>query len=69
LLGLAAFNCFRLTPALERQDAQTARWALLCTIAAETVLGLMVVAGVLSGLEPGMHAPAATVASAPLTMP
>jgi len=52
LLGLAAFNCFRLTPALERQDAQTARWALLCTIAAETVLGLMVVvaAGVLSGL-------------------
>ena len=36
------------------------------TIAAETVLGLMVVlaAGVLSGLRP-----AAAVASAPLTMP
>ena len=66
LLGLAAINRFRLTPALDRLDAQKARWALLRTIAAETVLGLMVVlaAGVLSGLEPGMHAhPAATVAS------
>ena len=64
LLGLAAINRFRLTPALERQDAQAARWALLRTIAGETALGLMVVlaAGVLSGLEPGMHAhPAATV--------
>ena len=72
LLGLAAINRFRLTPALERRDAPPARWALLRTIASETVLGLMVVlaAGVLSGLEPGMHAhPAATVASAPLTMP
>ena len=55
LLGLAAINRFRLTPALERQDAQKARWAL---IAGETVLGLMVVlaTGVLSGPEPGMHA-------------
>jgi putative copper export protein len=54
LLGLAAINRFRLTPALECQDAQP-RWAPLRTIAAETVLGLMVVlaAGVLSGLEPG----------------
>jgi putative copper export protein len=72
LLGLAAINRFRLTPALGRQDAQAARGALMRTIAAETVLGLMVVlaAGVLSGLEPGMHArPAATVAGAPLTMP
>ena len=72
LLGLAAINRFRLTPALERRDAPPARWALLRTIAGETALGLMVVlaAGVLSGLEPGMHAhPAATVASAPLTMP
>ena len=62
LLGLAAINRFRLTPALERQDAQKARWALLRTIAGETVLGLMVVlaAGVLSGLEPGMHAPTST---------
>ena len=58
LLGLAVVNRFRLTPAMERRDAQLARWALLRTIAAETVLGLMVVlaAGVLSGLEPGMHA-------------
>ena len=42
------------------------------TIAAETVLGLMVVlaAGVLSGLEPGMQAQHdASAASAPLTMP
>jgi copper resistance protein D len=72
LLGLAAINRFRLTPALERQDAQKARWALLRTIAGETVLGLMVVlaAGVLSGLEPGMHAQhTATAASAALTMP
>src|SRR5262249_10838705 len=72
LLGIAAINRFRLTPALERQDASPARWALLRTIAVETVLGLMVLlaAGVLSGLEPGMHAhPAATVASTPLTMP
>ena len=72
LLGLAAINRFRLTPALERRDAPPARWALLRTIAGETALGLMVVlaAGVLSGLEPGMHAhPADTVASAPLTMP
>ena len=72
LLGLAAINRYRLTPALDRLDAQAARWALLRTIAGETFLGLMVVlaAGVLSGLEPGMHAhPAATVAGAPLTMP
>jgi putative copper export protein len=72
LLGLAAVNRFRLTPEMERQDAQPARSALLRTIAGETVLGLMVVlaAGLLSGLEPGMHAQhAATAASAPLTMP
>jgi putative copper resistance protein D len=72
LLGIAAINRFRLTPALERQDAQKARWALLRTIAAETVLGLMVVlaAGVLSSLEPGMHAQHdASAATAPLTMP
>ena len=66
LLGLAAINRFRLTPALGRQDAQPARGALMRTIAAETVLGLMVVlaAGVLSGLRP-----AAAAAGAPLTMP
>jgi putative copper export protein len=72
LLGLAAVNRFRLTPQMEREDAQPARRALLRTIAGETVLGLMVVlaAGLLSGLEPGMHAQhAATAASAPLTMP
>jgi putative copper export protein len=58
LLGLAATNRFRLTLALERQVAQAARWVLLRTIAAETALGLMVVlaAGVLSGLESGIHA-------------
>ncbi|MGH6825827.1 CopD family protein [Methyloceanibacter sp.] len=72
LLGLAAINRFRLTPALERRDAEPARWALMRTIAGETVIGLMVVlaAGALSGLEPGMHArPAATIAGALLTMP
>jgi putative copper resistance protein D len=58
LLVLAATNRFHLTQALEREDREFARWALLRTIAAETVLGVMVVlaAGVLSGLEPGMHA-------------
>ena len=72
LLGLAAINRFRLTPAMKRRDAQPARWALMRTIAAETVIGLLVVlaAGALSGLEPGMHArQAAAVASPPLTMP
>jgi copper resistance protein D len=72
LLGIAAINRFRLTPAMERLDAQPARRAFMRTIAAETVIGLMVVlaAGLLSGLEPGMHTrPAATVAGAPLTMP
>jgi putative copper export protein len=73
LLGLAAANRFRLTPALGHpQDAQRARQALLRTIAGETVLGLMVVlaASVLSGLEPGMHAHrTSTAASAALTMP
>lgn len=72
LLALAAVNRFRLTPAMECEDAQPARRMLLRIIAAETVLGLMVVlaAGVLGGLEPGMHAQhAATAASAPLTMP
>jgi putative copper export protein len=71
LLGIAAINRFRLTPAMERLDTQRARRAFMRTIAAETVIGLMVVlaAGLLSGLEPGMHTrPAATVAGAPLTM-
>lgn len=58
LLALAAVNRFRLTPALERGDARSARGALMRTIAVETALGLLVVlaAGVLSSLEPGMHA-------------
>jgi hypothetical protein len=40
------------------------------TIAAETVFGLMVVlaAGVLSGLEPGMHARAEANAEGPLNI-
>jgi hypothetical protein len=70
--ALCRCNCFRLTPAMERLDAQRARRAFMRTIAAETVIGLMVVlaAGLLSGLEPGMHTrPDATVAGAPLTMP
>ncbi|MGD0531495.1 MAG: CopD family protein [Methyloceanibacter sp.] len=72
LLLLAACNRFLLTPALANRDAQPARWALIRTIAAETALGLAVVlaAGVLSGLEPGMHArPAGAHAGASLTMP
>ena len=58
LLGLAALNRFRLTPALGRESGEPARRTLMRTIAAETTLGLMVMlaAGVLSGLEPGMHA-------------
>ncbi len=57
LLAFAAVNRLRLTPALDGPDAETARRALASSIAAETVLGLLVVlaASVLSSLEPGMH--------------
>jgi len=57
LLALAAVNRWRLTPALAAPDGETARRALISSIAAETVLGLLVVlaASALSSLEPGMH--------------
>jgi putative copper resistance protein D len=57
LLALAAVNRWRLTPALDGPNAETARRALISSIAAETALGLLVVlaASVLSSLEPGMH--------------
>jgi putative copper export protein len=58
MLALAAVNRFRLTLALSRRGAQPGRRALIWTIAVETALGLLVVlaTGVLSSLEPGMHA-------------
>ncbi len=57
LLAFAAVNRWRLTPALDGPDAETARRALVSSIAAETALGLLVVlaASALSSLEPGMH--------------
>ena len=57
LLAFAAVNRLRLTPALAAPDGETARRALVSSIAAETVLGLLVVlaASALSSLEPGMH--------------
>ena len=57
LITLAASNRFRLTPALVRPDGERVRRALVQSIAVETAIGLCVVlaAGVLSSLEPGMH--------------
>lgn len=57
LLALAAVNRWRLTPALDGPDAETARRALISSIAAEAAFGLLVVlaASALSSLEPGMH--------------
>ena len=57
LLAFAAVNRWRLTPALDGPDAETARRGLVSSIAAETALGLLVVfaASALSSLEPGMH--------------
>ena len=57
LIALAASNRFRLTPALVRPDGERVRRALVQSIAVETAIGLCVVlaAGVLSSLEPGMH--------------
>ena len=57
LIALAARNRFQLTPALARPDGDRARRALVQSIAVETAIGLCVVlaAGVLSSLEPGMH--------------
>jgi putative copper export protein len=57
LVVLAAFNRFRLAPALAAPHGEQSRRALIRSIAAETILGLCVVlaAGLLSSLEPGMH--------------
>ena len=57
LVALAALNRFRLTPLLVGAGGETARRALTASIAAETMIGLLVVlaASVLSSLEPGMH--------------
>jgi putative copper resistance protein D len=57
LVALAALNRFRLTPLLVGAGGEKARRALTASIAAETIIGLLVVlaASVLSSLEPGMH--------------
>jgi putative copper resistance protein D len=57
LITLAAFNRFRLAPTLTAARGEQSRRALFRSIEAETILGLCVVlaAGVLSSLEPGMH--------------
>ena len=57
LIALAARNRFSLTPALMHLDGERARRALVQSIARETLVGLCVVlvAGLLSSVEPGMH--------------
>ena len=57
MIALAARNRFRLAPALMGSQGLGSRRLLLRAILVETALGLGVVlaAGVLSGLEPGMH--------------
>jgi putative copper resistance protein D len=57
LIAIAAFNRLRLTPALAAPNGEQSRDALIRSIAAETIIGLCVVlaAGMLSSLEPGMH--------------
>ncbi len=57
LLGFAARNRFRLTPALARPAGVAAKQALLRSIAGETGVGLLVVlaAGLLTSLPPAMH--------------
>jgi copper transport protein len=58
LIALAAFNRLRFTPALAGPHGERDRRALLASITVETAIGLCVVlvASVLSGFEPGMHA-------------
>ena len=58
LLVFAALNYLRLVPALALYHARAAKLSLVRSIAVETGLGLLVVlaAGLLSSLEPGMHA-------------
>ncbi len=57
LLGFAAANHFRLTPALAGDSPEQARRRLARSIGAETGVGLLVVlaAGVLTSLPPSMH--------------
>jgi putative copper resistance protein D len=57
LIGLAAVNRLRFTPALLGPQGEMNRRALALSIGLETTLGLCVVlaASVLSSLEPGMH--------------
>ena len=57
LIGLAASNRFRLTPALATASATYAKHRLLRSIAIETGVGLLVVlaAGLLTNLPPAMH--------------
>jgi copper resistance protein D len=57
LIGLAAVNRLRFTPALGGPQGEMNRRALAFSIGLETALGLCVVlaASVLSSLEPGMH--------------
>ncbi|HYZ61361.1 MAG TPA: c-type cytochrome, partial [Acetobacteraceae bacterium] len=60
LLAFAARNRFRLTPALVGEQGVTAKRTLARSVAAEALLGLVVVlaAGLLGGLTPAMHAEA-----------
>jgi copper resistance protein D len=57
LLAIAAVNRFQLTGALETGRAEQARRRMIGTVGAETFLGLLVViaAGFLASLPPGMH--------------
>ncbi len=57
LLGFAAFNRYRLTPALETGDAESARRQILRSIGLETGVGVLVVmvAVILTSLPPAMH--------------
>ncbi len=57
LLGFAARNRFRLTPALSGAAPTTAKRDLMRSIAGETAVGLLVVlaAGLLTSLPPAMH--------------
>ncbi len=57
LLGFAARNRFRLTPALSGAAPAAAKGGLIRSIAGETAVGLLVVlaAGLLTSLPPAMH--------------
>jgi putative copper export protein len=58
LLVVAALNQFRFVPAVAQSHTRTAKLTLVRSIGVETAVGLLVVlaAGLLSSLEPGMHA-------------